>query len=69
MESSEIRPGAVFRFAHDDRPQRVLLCGSDAVMYDAWWPHLDGWGLADLDAIKRKRIAYYVTTASTLAEK
>jgi hypothetical protein len=48
---------------------RVLLHDSDVVMYDAWWPHLDGWGLADLEAIKHQRISYYVTTVSTVLEK
>ena len=38
-------------------------------MYDGWLPHRDGWGLADLEAIKRQRIVYYVTTVSTLQEK
>ena len=69
MDASKIEPGAVFRFPHDDRPNRVLLYDSDVVMYDVWWPHLDSWGLADLAAIKRQRIAYYVTTASTVQEK
>lgn len=68
MEISRIEPGAVFRFAHDDRPLRVLLHDSDVVMYDAWWPHLDGWGLADLQAIKRRRISYYLTTVPTVLE-
>jgi hypothetical protein len=69
MDTSEIEPGAVFRFPHDDRPNRVLLHDNDVVMYDAWWPHLDGWGLADLGAIKRQRISYYVTTVSTVLER
>jgi hypothetical protein len=69
MDASEIEPGAVFRFPHDDRPNRVLLHDSDVVMYDVWWPHLDGWGLAHLEAITRQRINYYVTTVSTIREK
>jgi hypothetical protein len=69
MDVSKIEPGAVFRFPHDDRPNRVLFHDSDVVMYDAWWPHLDSWGLADLKAIKRKRISYYITTVSTVLEK
>jgi hypothetical protein len=69
MDVSKIEPGAVFRFPHDDRPNRVLLHDGDVVMYDAWWPHLDGWGLADLEAIRRKRISYYVATVATMAEK
>jgi hypothetical protein len=69
MDVSKIEPGTVFRFPHDDRPNRVLLHDSDVVMYDAWWPHLDGWGLADLEAIKHQRISYYVTTVSTVLEK
>lgn len=69
MDASNIEPGAVFRFPHDDRPNRVLLHHDDVVMYDGWLPHRDGWGLADLEAIKRQRIVYYVTTVSTLQEK
>ncbi|WAC93409.1 hypothetical protein [Mycobacterium sp. Aquia_213] len=69
MEASKIELGAVFRFPHDDRPNRVLLYDGDVVMYDVWWPHQDGWGLADLATVKRKRIAYYITTVATLLEK
>lgn len=69
MDESKIEPGAVFQLPHDDRPNRILLHDDDVVMYDAWWPHLGGWGLADLDATKRKRVSYYVTTVSTLLEK
>lgn len=59
----------MFRFPHDHRPNRVLLHDTDAVMYDAWWPHLDNWGLADLRAIKSRRINYYVTTVATVLAK
>jgi hypothetical protein len=38
-------------------------------MYDAWWPHLDNWGLANLSEVKKWRVNYYVVTASTLVEK
>ncbi|BCB81928.1 hypothetical protein GCM10022251_51890 [Phytohabitans flavus] len=38
-------------------------------MYDTWWPHIDGWGLADLGEVRKRRITYYVVPASTLAEK
>jgi hypothetical protein len=69
VDASKIEPGVVFRFPHDDRPNRVLLHDSHVVMYDTWWPHLNGWGLADLEAIKRKRITYYVTTVSTVLKK
>lgn len=69
MDASNIELGTVFRFPHDDRPNRVLLHDGDVVMYDVWWPHLNGWGLADLATVRRKRIAYYVTTVATLVEK
>ena len=69
MDVSKIEPGAVFRFQRDDRRNRVLLHDGNVVMYDVWWAHLGGWGLADLDAIKRRRINYYVTTVSTVLEK
>lgn len=69
VEEADIEPGAVFRFRHDDRPNRVLLRDGDVVMYDGWRPGLEAWGLADLAAIKRRRISYYVTTVSTVIEK
>jgi hypothetical protein len=46
-----------------------LIHGTDIVMYDAWWPHLEDWGLSRLQEIKRQRIRYYVTFLSTVAEK
>jgi hypothetical protein len=69
VDLSQLEPGTVFRFPHDERPLRVLVHDSNIVMYDCWWPHLDGWGLADLEQIKRKRITYYVTAASTVADQ
>jgi hypothetical protein len=69
VDDSQLEPGAVFRFPHDERPLRVLVRDADAVMYDCWWPHLDGWGLADLGATKRQRINYYVTTVPTVVDK
>lgn len=54
---------------HDDRPFRVLACSNGVAMYDAWWPHLGNWGLANLGEVKRRRVNYYVATASTLADK
>lgn len=69
VDIAKIEPGVVFQFPHDDRPNRVLLHEHDVVMYDTWCPHLDRWGLADLDAIKRQRISYYVTTVFTLLEQ
>ena len=38
-------------------------------MADHARPHLDRWGLADLEAIKHQRISYYLITVSTLLEK
>lgn len=38
-------------------------------MYDAWWPHLDVWGLADLGKARRGAVYYHATPASTLLEK
>lgn len=69
MDASTIELGAVFRFPHDERPNRVLLYDDDVVMYDVWWPHQDGWGLANLATVQRKHIAYYVTTVTTLVER
>ncbi|ORV54597.1 hypothetical protein AWC05_18605 [Mycobacterium florentinum] len=38
LDPSKIELGAVFRFPHDDRPNRVLRHDGDIVMYDVWWP-------------------------------
>ncbi len=48
---------------------RVLVHDGDVVMYDAWWPDLGDWGLADLGSIKRRRVSYYVVATRVLAEK
>jgi hypothetical protein len=66
---SWVEPGAVFRWSDGDRPMRVIVHDGDVVMYDAWWPHLENWGLADLESLKRKRVSYYVVIASVLTEK
>jgi hypothetical protein len=63
-----VQVGAVFRWSHDDRPSRVLVHDRDVVMYDAWWPHLGNWGLADVQLLRKKRIGYYVALTATLAE-
>ncbi|NED56043.1 hypothetical protein G3I24_34830 [Micromonospora aurantiaca] len=69
MEPSRIEIGAVFRWPHDDRPMRILMHDDVVVMYDAWWPHLKAWGMADLKELRRKRTDYYVATLSALSEK
>jgi hypothetical protein len=51
---------------HDDRPGRILVHDGAIVMYDAWWPHLGAWRLADLDQARRGAVAYYVTLISAL---
>jgi hypothetical protein len=69
MEPARVEVGAVLRWAHDDRPFRVLAYDSGVAMYDTWWPHLGNWGLANLGEVKKRRVNYYVATASTVAEK
>lgn len=69
MEPSWIEVGAVFRWPHDDRPMRSLMCDGEVVMYDAWWPHLQAWGMADVNEVRRKRIDYYAAPVSVLSEK
>jgi hypothetical protein len=69
MEPARVEVGAVYRWSHDDRLVHVLAHDSGVVMYDAWWPDLETWGLAKLEEIKRQRISYYVTTVSALTEK
>lgn len=61
-----IESGAVFVWPHDDRPKRVLIHCDGVVMYDAWWPHNETWGLADLKQAGKKRVSYYVARAATL---
>ncbi|WP_344611916.1 hypothetical protein [Dactylosporangium salmoneum] len=58
MEDAGIRAGSVFRFPGGE-PLRVLVRDGAIVMYDAWWPHLKAWGLADLAAAGRGSVAYY----------
>lgn len=69
MEADGVESGTVFTWPHDDRPNRVLIRDTDVVMYDAWWPHLENWGLADLRQTRRQRVAYYVTTITGLLGK
>jgi hypothetical protein len=69
MEPARVEVGAVLRWAHDDRPFRVLACDSGVAMYDTWWPHVGNWGLANLDEVKKRRVNYSVVTTSTVAEK
>ena len=78
MEAARIEVGAVLQWPHDaqqswrirdDRPFRVLAYDSGVVMYDPWWPHLGNWGLANLGEVKKRRVNYFVVTASTLAQK
>jgi hypothetical protein len=66
MDHGDLQIGDVFRWRHDERPIRVLVCNIGVVMYDGWWPHLDSWGLADVAAVRRRRVHYYVTLATTL---
>lgn len=71
MERAQIKVGAVYRWPHDDRPERVLIHDADAdvVMCDGWWPHLDGWGLANLQQVRKQRISFYPAPVSTVMEK
>jgi hypothetical protein len=67
--ASWVKVGAVFRWANDERPGRVLVDDGAVVMYDAWWPHLDAWGLADLNEARRGAVGYFVTFTPTLLAK
>jgi len=71
MTSSWVEEGAVFRWTHlgDARPMRMLVPDGDVVMYDAWWPHLKGWGLGDVVQTKRKNVSYYVVPSRVVLEK
>jgi hypothetical protein len=48
---------------------RILMHDGEVVMYDAWWPHLQAWGMADVKEVKRGRIDYYVAAVSALSKK
>lgn len=81
MDHRRVELGAVYRWPHDDtcllraghddndHLMRVLMYDDNVAMYDAWWPHLGNWGLANLQQVKRQRIAYYVATVGTVLEK
>ncbi|WP_034267184.1 hypothetical protein [Actinospica robiniae] len=69
MGVTRVSVGDVFRWPHDDRPIRVLVSDDGVFMYDAWWPHLDAWGLAGLQEVRRQRVGYYVSTVAALLEK
>lgn len=51
------------------QPHARIDAYDSVVMHDAWWPHLDNWGLANLQHVKRQRIHYYVATLGTVLEK
>jgi hypothetical protein len=69
VELSQVRSGLVFRWPHDERPQRVLVHDRDRIAYDCWWPHLKNWGYADLEPIRRGRANYYGVNVATLLAK
>jgi len=69
VSSSWIKVGAVFRWVHDQHLGRILVHDGATVMYDAWRPHLDTWGLADLRLARRGAISYYITFTSALLAK
>ena len=50
-----IELGGVFQFNHDERPIRVIAFDDNVVMYDAWWSHMNSWGMAKLTG----RFSYY----------
>ena len=57
---------AIFRWSGSDGLMRVITCDGDVVMYDTWWSHLAGWGLADLPKVKRGSVSYYVVRAAVM---
>jgi len=48
MSASSIELGAVFQADGDQNPIRVIAFDDDVVMYDAWWPHIQAWGMTKL---------------------
>jgi hypothetical protein len=69
VERSQVRTGLVFRWPHDERPNRVLVQGQDRIGYDCWWPDLKNWGYVDLERIRRGRANYYTADVETLLAK
>lgn len=55
MNVGAIESGTVLQPDWDERPIRVLIADEVEVLYDVWWPHTQGWGLAMLD----KKASYY----------
>jgi hypothetical protein len=71
MDASDLELGSVFRFPAPNatEPNRVLFVDDHVVMYDAWWPHLASWGMADLAYVRRGTWNYYATLVSTVLDK
>ncbi|WP_175759950.1 hypothetical protein [Burkholderia ambifaria] len=48
MNYPPLELGAVFQTDWTEHPIRVIAFDADAVMYDAWWPHKQAWGMENL---------------------
>lgn len=48
MTSPMIKPGDVYETNWTSWPVRVVALDADVVMYDAWWPHKNAWGMSNL---------------------
>lgn len=59
-----MKAGEVRVTAWDGRKVRVLCADDVEVLYDAWWPHAQRWGIQRLDA----RAHYYRVPTSVMAE-
>ncbi|MFC7517510.1 hypothetical protein ACFQUU_21090 [Herbaspirillum sp. GCM10030257] len=56
--------GAVYKPDWDERLIRVIAFDNNVVMYDVWWPGVEGWGLGKLTG----KVAYYrISTQLLLA--
>lgn len=65
MNSSDLHVGAVFQPEWDSRPIRIIAFDDEQVMYDCWWPHIQGWGIDSLS----RTISYYRLPLSLLLKR
>ncbi|HEB3529188.1 hypothetical protein KDX20_33020 [Burkholderia cenocepacia] len=48
MNYPPLELGAVFQTDWTELPIRVIAFDAEVVMYDAWWPHKQAWGMENL---------------------
>lgn len=48
MKRPPLELGAIFQTDWTEHPVRIIAFDADVVMYDAWWPHKQAWGMENL---------------------